>query len=75
MPVETKERVTPGGKTPEVIEADVAPLDEVKLIGVNELLTQTDSDKEEAVTVQVEDTISTVAVAVKAGHKPIAGTL
>ena len=52
MPLETKERVTPGGKTPEVIEADVAPLDEVKEIGVNELLTQTDSDKDEAVTVQ-----------------------
>jgi hypothetical protein len=65
--------LTPSGKTPEVIEADVAPLDEVKVIGVNELLTQTDSNKDEAVTVQLQPTISTVATTLNAGHEVVAG--
>ena len=73
MPPE-KEPLTPGGKEPEVIEADVATLELVKVIDGKELLTHTVSDKDDAVTVQKQGSIVTKAVVENKGHVAVAAT-
>ena len=64
--------VTPGGKVPEVRTIAVIPPAVVYVIGVNKEFTQGDSNKEEAITVQLHASISTVVLVLYAGQVAVA---